>query len=448
MSVFYAIRTFIKVGNEGDNADRIQEFKEYLGFSETTSAAPYKVGQEKEIIEGIFSALKEKKKYYIQIVRSFDSVGLSSALLNIMNALSEKGVKIEPIKSLEFDKRIFDEGENFVYVVSEKYIDISDQNKMQVLSSLVSGIAPKEAAERPILLGLTDETLRKATRYRNKKNSETSLMLEGKQQERNGFVGAGLVLLSLPFLISSIGVIADRPPTLTLSVFTVSWIIFLASMIGILGFILVLFGSLRIRTVKARLLAISVLIIAGSELASTIIQLSSISIIKGGGFELVATSNNSFIIIPNALNLPGIYTILASFIAIGCFILIYAFAKHIVKLIALIALLAGIVAETITMLGVLMIPRDFGPLELIFFAHYLYISFYNNVTPILPYPSVMLNTVDYIFYLGKYSKIAFYSEVGLASASNLFFFVSYLLVGLNLIGRHKDEVSEYNVTIS
>ena len=338
--------------------------------------------------------------------------------------------------------------ENFVYVVSEKYIDISDQNKMQVLSSLVSGIAPKEAAERPILLGLTDETLRKATRYRNKKNSETSLMLEGKQQERNGFVGAGLVLLSLPFLISSIGVIADRPPTLTLSVFTVSWIIFLASMIGILGFILVLFGSLRIRTVKARLLAISVLIIAGSELASTIIQLSSISIIKGGGFELVATSNNSFIIIPNALNLPGIYTVLASFIAIGCFILIYAFAKHIVKLIALIALLAGIVAEAITMLGVLMIPRDFGPLELIFFAHYLYISFYNNVTPILPYPSVMLNTADYIFYLGKYSKIAFYSEVGLASASNLFFFVSYLLVGLNLIGRHKDEVSEYNVTIS
>ena len=95
-----------------------------------------------------------------------------------------------------------------------------------------------------------------------------------------------------------------------------------------------------------------------------------------------------------------------------------------------------------------MIPRDFGPLELIFFAHYLYISFYNNVTPILPYPSVMLNTADYIFYLGKYSKIAFYSEVGLASASNLFFFVSYLLVGLNLIGRHKDEVSEYNVTIS
>ena len=448
MSVFYAIRTFINVGNEGENADRIQKFREYLGYSESTIAAPYKVGQEKEIIEGIFSAIKERKKYYIQIVRSFDSVGLSSALLNIMNALSEKGVKIEPIKSLEFDKRIFDEGENFVYVVSEKYIDISDQNKMQVLSSLVSGIAPKEAAERPILLGLTDETLRKATRYRNKKNSETSLMLEGKQQERNGFVGAGLVLLSLPFLISSIGVIADRPPTLTLSVFTVSWIIFLASMIGILGFILVLFGSLRIRTVKARLLAISVLIIAGSELASTIIQLSSISIIKGGGFELVATSNNSFIIIPNALNLPGIYTVLASFIAIGCFILIYAFAKHIVKLIALIALLAGIVAETITMLGVLMIPRDFGPLELIFFAHYLYISFYNNVTPILPYPSVMLNTADYIFYLGKYSKIAFYSEVGLASASNLFFFVSYLLVGLNLIGRHKDEVSEYNVTIS
>ena len=97
MSVFYAIRTFIKVGNEGDNADRIQEFKEYLGYSESTIAAPYKVGQEKEIIEGIFSALKERKKYYIQIVRSFDSVGLSSALLNIMNALSEKGVKIEPI---------------------------------------------------------------------------------------------------------------------------------------------------------------------------------------------------------------------------------------------------------------------------------------------------------------------------------------------------------------
>ena len=448
MSVFYAIRTFIKVENEGDNADRTREFKEYLGYTESSSAASYKAGQEKEIIEGIFSAVEEKKKYYVQIVRSFDSTGLSSALLNIMNTLNEKGVKIKPIKGLEFDKPTFDDGENFVYVVSEKYIDISDQNTMQILSRLVSGIVPKEAAGRPILLGLTDETLRKATRYRNKKPDKTSFMLEGKQQERSGLVSAGLVLLSLPFLISGIGVIADRPRVLNLSVFTVSWIIFLASMIGILGFILVLFGSLRIRTVRTRLLAISVLIIAGSEMASTIIQLSSISMIKGGGFELVAASNNSFVIIPNALNLPGIYTVLASFIAIGCFILIYAFAKDTARLIALIALLAGIVAETITMLGVLMIPRDFGPLELIYFAHYLYISFYNNVTPVLPYPSVMLNTADYVFYLGKYSKIAFYSEVGLASASNLLFFVSYLLVALNLARHHKDEVSEDNLIIN
>ena len=444
MSVFYAIRTFIKVENEGDNADRTREFKEYLGYTESSSAASYKAGQEKEIIEGIFSAVEEKKKYYVQIVRSFDSTGLSLALLNIMNTLNEKGVKIKPIKGLEFDKPTFDNGENFVYVVSEKYIDISDQNTMQILSRLVSGIVPKEAAGRPILLGLTDETLRKATRYRNKKRGETSFMLEGKQQERSGLVSAGLVLLSLPFLISGIGVIADRPRVLNLSIFTVSWIIFLASMIGILGFILVLFGSLRIRTVRTRLLAISVLIIAGSEMASTIIQLSSISMIKGGGFELVAASNNSFVIIPNALNLPGIYTVLASSIAIGCFILIYAFAKDIVKLIALIALLAGIVAETITML----VPRDFGPLELIFYAHYLYISFYNNVTPVLPYPSVMLNTADFVFYLGKYSKIAFYSVVGLASASNLLFFVSYLLVALNLARHHKDEVSEDNLIIN
>ena len=441
------MRTFIRVGKESDDADQVQKFREYLGYNASTTAAPHRVGQEKEIIEGIFFAVREKRKYYVQIVRSFDSIGLSSALFYIMNNLSEKGLKIKPIKSLEFDKARFDNSEDFVYVLSEKYIDISDQTTMQVLSSLVSGIVPKEATGRPILLGLTDETLRKATRFRNKTSSETSFAPEYKQQVRSRLVGAGLVLLSLPFLISGIGLITDRPQILILSVFTVSWIIFLASIIGILGFALSLFGSLRSRTVKTKALTISVLIIAGSELASTIIQLSGQSIIKGGGFELVDPSN-SFLIIHNALNLPIIYTVLASLLAIGCFIMIYSFAKYRTRIIALIAIIAGLVAESLTMFGVLIIPKDFNPLLLVIFAHYLFISFYNNVTPVLPYPSVMLNTADYIFLLGNYSEIAFYTEVGFASVSNFLFFVSYMHVGLNHVKRHKEGSDEDNVTIN
>ncbi|MCL4451186.1 MAG: hypothetical protein M1327_00980 [Candidatus Thermoplasmatota archaeon] len=427
------------MAGESHNDDKVQNFRSYLGLPEPDNSSSYKKRYENEIIEGIYSAFKEGRKYYVQIVKSFDLKGLNSALLYIYTQLSKNGVNVVPLEKLDFEQSRQEGKNNVVYLISDRYIDSSDPASLKFLSNLIAGEVPKNAEGSPIVLGLTDQTFRRINKFRSKKEIQHTPDTSYSQASGNRTLGSGLVLLSLTFLATGIGTVIDRPEIYDLSVFTVSWIIFSLSMIGIIGFLLVLFGSLQTRSKRNWTLGISFLIIAATQIASVFIQFSSLSLNRGGGFELVLSSQA---ILPksNAFILPEIYTGMAMLLAIACYLLIFTFARHTIKILGLFALIIGIAAQIFTLVGILLISRLFFPLILAHYSNFLFISFYNNVTAILPYPSVILNVTDFIFPLRDYPKLFLYFEVGLASISNFLFFISYFATG-STRGRHNDSTN-------
>ncbi len=417
------------MGSESGGDEKAQRFRDYLGPPEPTASGSYKKSQENDIIEGIYSAIKSGRKYYVQIVKSFNLPGLNSALFYIHTNLSEKGIDIKPLEKLDFAQTGIESKNNLVYLISEKYLDVSDQVTLQMLSNLIGGIVPKELAWKPILLGLTDETLRKVRKFQKKRTLENFSTPSQRQQANNGVLGAGLILLSITFLVTGIGIIFYRPALDFLSLFTISWIIFSLSIIGILGFVLVSFGHLQTRSTKKWTIGVAFLIIAATEVASILIQTSSLSMDKSLGLELVIPFGFIFHRL-NTYILPEIYTVLALLLATACYLLIYSFADRFFKILGLIALILAIAAEVITFVGVLRIPNLTSFQAIISYSHFLYISFYNNVTPILPYPSVMLNATVFIPVFQNYTDLLLYLELGLAAISNFLFSLTYIATGV------------------
>ena len=117
-------------------------------------------------------------------------------------------------------------------------------------------------------------------------------------------------------------------------------------------------------------------------------------------------------------------------LATACYLLIYSFADRFFKILGLIALIFAIAAEVITFVGVLRIPSLNSFQAIISYSHFLYISFYNNVTPILPYPSVMLNATVFIPVFQNYTDLLLYLELGLAAISNFLFSFTYIATGV------------------
>ena len=426
------------MAGESDNDDKVQNFRSYLGLPEPDNSSSYKKRYENEIIEGIYSAFKEGRKYYVQIVKAFDLKGLNSALFYIYTQLSKNEVNVVPLEKLDFEQSRQEGKDNVVYLVSDKYIDSSDPASLKFLSNLIAGEVPRNAEGSPILLGLTDQTFRRINKFRSKKEIQHTPDTSYSQASGNRTLGTGLILLSITFLVTGIGTIIDRPMIYFLSVYTVSWIIFSLSIIGIIGFILVLFGYLQTRSKKYWTIGTAFLIIVATQLASVFIQTSSLSLDGEGWFKFVLPTQNIF---PrfNVFTLAEIYTVLAMLLAIACYLIIYSLATHLIKIVALIALIAGIAAEIFTMVGVLHISSIFFPHILIYYGNYLFISFYNNVTPILPYPSVFLNVTDFIYPFQKYTELFLYFEVVLASISNFLFCITYIATGVAKSRRLKSD---------
>lgn len=435
------------MGNESGDDGKAQRFRDYLGFSESSASGSHRKSQENDIIEGIYSAIKNGRKYYVQIVKSFDLLGLNSALFYIFTNLLEKGVDIKPLEKLDFAQIGIENKTHVVYLISEKYIDTSDPATIQIVSDLISGMVPKELAGTPVLLGLTDETLRMIRKFRGKRKMDDSSKLSNRGKGKNVTLGVGLILLSLTFLITSIATIVDRPTIFFVPIFSASWIIFSLSIIGILGFLFVLFGSITWKTGRTSLVVIAFLMIASFELVSVFIQLSNLSIIKGGGFDLVAPPNTSFVV-SNARIVPELYAFLSAFLSIAFFILIYSFSGHSMKIVALIAVVSGIIAEALTVVSFLNISLFQDSILVSYYSKSLFISFYNNISPILPYPGIMLNITGSSSFFGKYSLLIFYLTLGFGFTANLLFFVAFAVTGSRHIKSEEAELSESTMSLN
>ena len=432
------------MGDKSEADDQFQKLVEYLGgppHSQTIFSPENK--QEDDILNSILAAFRDHKKFYVEIVKSFDIENLNSVFIYIYRQLEKNGVKIKLLKSLNFMDTERENDSKYIYLITEKYLDISDSETLTKIISLISGHLPSNLVGIPILLGITENTLRYLDKYRAENVNTSVLNRMDDPLTHSRFIGVGLALFSFTFFITLFGIIIDRPGILPLSLSEVSWIVFSTSFLGITGFTLVIFGSMDIPSSKVKLIGKIILVIALCEAASILLQLSKFSLLfPSNGLHLVLiTPGNSLSSITN-LNaagvIPIIYSVISVILAIAFYFLAQHFSKGIFKKVTSIALYTAIIAE---LLSILIIIRGDAGYNLEYFvvyqAKYFYLSFYNNVSPVMPYPTINLNTADFFFTFGNYSTGFFYFILATGAASNLLFFISFLSAGILTFGKGK-----------
>ena len=148
----------------------------------------------------------------------------------------------------------------------------------------------------------------------------------------------------------------------------------------------------------------------------------------------------------NAGSIPIIYSFLSIILTFAFYFLFSRFSTKFFKRVGLIALLTALIGESVSMITTYHgLYNSFGGrLFIVNESNALFISFYNNISPLMPYTSILLNTSNFIFSYGKNSVYVFYFLLFTIGASNFFFFVSYLGTGLKYF-RKSVNISDSNM---
>lgn len=437
---------------EKDAANQLKMLIDYLGNIDQASinlSPDNKLGD--DILKSILSAIKDHTKFFIQVVKSFDLQNLNVVLVYLCREMIKSGFQVGLLRDLDYTEIRTGTSKYNVYLITEKYLDISDSETMKKLASLIGGHMPQELKGIPLIIGLTENSLKLVDKYRSEMNPEFIYNTHSIKNERSTFLGAGLILLSLTFFITFVGLIIDRPGIIFLSFPVVSWIIFFASLIGVFGFIFTITGSMNLPRKKAILIAEMILIIASLEIISIYLQVSGFSISSPpDGLHLAESFTISQLFesanLRNAGSIPIIYSFLSIILAFTFYFLFSRFSTKFFKRVGLIALLTALIGESVSMITTYHgLYNSFGGrLFIVNESNALFISFYNNISPLMPYTSILLNTSNFIFSYGKNSVYVFYFLLFTIGASNLFFFVSYLGTGLKYF-RKSVNISDSNM---
>lgn len=428
--------------------ENLKELMEYLGITPDSKAAyssHYK--EEEDILNSIMTAFRDKRKFFVEIVKSFDIENLNSVFIYIYNQLEKNGVKIELLKNLDLINAEKESDGKYLYLITEKYLDLSNKDTLHRVVSLIGGHLPRNLMGIPILIGLTENTLRFLDRYRAESADLSELYIDRDLKRISSqarLTGTGLILLSTTFLITLIGMVIDRPRIFPFNLSTATGIVFAASFLGIFGFVAIILGSINIPYSKVKVIGEILLLIAICEVTSIFLQLSNFSLWSStNGLHLALSLPRNILL--SSVNLDAgeliavIYTMISIVLAVLFYFLVHSFSSNGFKKITKVALLSGVIAEIISL--VVIFKGSYG-LTMDYFiavqAKYLYLSFYNNVSPVMPYPGISLDTADFLFTFSKYSIYFFYSLLVLGGMSNLLFFVSFLHAGSRSLNKAKN----------
>ena len=229
------------MGDESEVNDQMRELIEYLGDSSHSNATFSSENKEEDnILNSITEAFRDNRKFFVEIVKSFDLENLNSVFIYIYRQLTKNGIKIKLLRTLDFGNIETESKGKFLYLITEKYLDISNKETLNKLISLISGHLPDKLIGIPVLLGLTENTLRYLDKYRAENVQTTDSTNEGYQITHSLLIGLGFILFSTTFFITLIGIVIDRPNITIISLSFVYGIVFAASLIGISGFILLI----------------------------------------------------------------------------------------------------------------------------------------------------------------------------------------------------------------
>lgn len=452
----YKIALLTVVSEENDVENQLKTLIDYLGYTNSPNirfSPENKI--EDEILNSILSAVKDKKKFFIEVVKSFDLQNLNAVLVYLYRQLIKNEIPVKLLRDLDYTTMGTDsrKGHSYIYMITEKYLNLSDEETLKKLAVLMSGHMPGELRGIPVILALTENGLKLVEKYRSDNNSEFINIDKSGKNLSSPLVGTAFLLFSLTFLITFVGLIVDRPRVLFLSISVVTWIIFAESLMAISGFILLIAGSMKLPLGKAKLISGTIILIALLEIVSVYLQLSGFSISPiHNGLHLespYAVGPNYYTSagLENALLVPIIYSSLSIILAFTFYLLFYGFATEFYRRVGIFALLTAVTGEMISA-GYIYINLSLHHLQAFVFgeSHLLFVSFYNNISPLMPYPSMLLNTSDFLFPFGKVSIYIFYLMLVIICASNFLFFISYLGTALGIYRKKEYKENDETVT--
>ena len=154
------------MSEEEDAENQLKTLSDYLGDIDQGSIKFSPDNKmEDEILNGILSAIKDHKKFFIQVVKSFDLQNLNAVIVYLYRELIKKGIQVRLLRDLNYTTMGADCGKGCVYLITERYLDVSDEETMKKLASLMSGHMPVELSGIPIILGLTENSLKLVDKY-------------------------------------------------------------------------------------------------------------------------------------------------------------------------------------------------------------------------------------------------------------------------------------------
>ena len=91
------------MGNESEVNDQMRKLIEYLGDSPNSNATFSSENKEEDnILNSITEAFRDNRKFFVEIVKSFDLENLNSVFIYIYRQLTKNGIKIKLLKNLNF----------------------------------------------------------------------------------------------------------------------------------------------------------------------------------------------------------------------------------------------------------------------------------------------------------------------------------------------------------
>ena len=410
-----------------DNFDKEHDIKEYLGINDPDANLNISGPDQ---IPGILNDITSfsGKNMRLEVIRASETQDLQAILYSLYGRLSDMGYKIFLYRGIPEDyKATKGKGVIFLY---EDYIDLKDPSIVSKLKDLLSGRSKIRGKGVTIVLGLTIGTYALLSESREQTNDglltgDLSHMKTTLDEETR-VLGSGLVLLSIPMIITWFGIVSGLY-TLLADDF-LRWFIFLDTVVGLS---LVLFESFRNSFQKSQFLYAAGLLFIFINIAAYLVRPSySIS-------NYFSNSNFPLYFVTSVSNFIFILKILANFeiitTAIVMIFLILPFLKkktYFLILGAIASTALSIISDMLLQTLSFQIAGRNIRRQLLFSSKNLYPFFTTTTFHLIPYFAISIN--GYVYY---YPTVLPFLVFVFAILSNLFFSVIYFSTGIRMISE-------------
>ena len=408
-----------------DSFGKDQAIKEYLRIS--GSPANLSISGPNQI-PGIIGDITSfsGKNMRIEVIRSSDKQDLQTTLYLLYERLMDMGYKINLSKQIPGDYKA--PGGKRVIFFYEEYINLNDPFVVSKLRDLLSGRYKVPGKGVTIVLGLTTGTYALLSEKRVRTNDDLFSWDQSRIQtapdEKTKVLGFGLVLLSIPMIITWFGILSDLYSLIAGDF--IRWFILVDTATGLS---LVLFESFKHNVSKREFVYAAGLLFLSINIAAYLLQPScSISDYFGNvNFPLYFVSSGSYPVIERKI-LANFEIIIVAIVIISLILPFLRKKTYFFLSVAIAATSIAIVSDMLIQIGDLPFTNPSIPQVLLISSENLYPFFTTTYFHLNPYFAISIN--GYAYY---YPTVLTFLVFVFTILSNLVFSLVYFSAGIRII---------------